>query len=124
MPVAAAEIVAGATTAAGSGVIDVAAALASGTGVGVLILAGSLSVTEVGVATAEFGAVTGVGSALYFARDVNDFQSSGSNGASKSNSFIDSPSKIANKTGEVYPKTPNGGIGDSIGNIFDYLPEA
>jgi len=25
-------------------------------------------------------------------------------------------------TGEVYPETPDGGIGDSIGNIFDYLP--
>ena len=25
------------------------------------------------------------------------------------------------KTGEVYPKAPDGSIGDSIGNIFDYL---
>ena len=27
------------------------------------------------------------------------------------------------KTGEVYPQTPDGSPGDSIGNIFDYLPE-
>jgi hypothetical protein len=27
--------------------------------------------------------------------------------------------KVDTKTGEVYPKTPEGGIGDSIGNIFD-----
>ena len=26
---------------------------------------------------------------------------------------------VDTKTGEVYPKTPNGGLGDSIGNIFD-----
>jgi hypothetical protein len=29
---------------------------------------------------------------------------------------------VDTQTGEVYPKTPNGGIGDSIGNIYDYLP--
>ena len=28
---------------------------------------------------------------------------------------------VDTKTGEVYPKTPDGGIGDSIGNIYDYL---
>jgi hypothetical protein len=26
-------------------------------------------------------------------------------------------------TGEVYPRTPDGGHGDSIGNIHDYLPD-
>jgi RHS repeat-associated protein len=26
-------------------------------------------------------------------------------------------------TGEVYPQLPSGGIGDAIGNIFDYLPK-
>jgi RHS repeat-associated protein len=26
-------------------------------------------------------------------------------------------------TGEVYPQLPSGGIGDSIGNLFDYLPK-
>jgi len=25
-------------------------------------------------------------------------------------------------TGEVYPQLPNGGIGDSIGNLNEYLP--
>jgi hypothetical protein len=30
--------------------------------------------------------------------------------------------KKKKKTGEVYPKTPSGGYGDSIGNIYDYLP--
>jgi len=24
-------------------------------------------------------------------------------------------------TGEIYPKVPDGGIGDSIGNIYDHL---
>ncbi|WP_207650521.1 hypothetical protein, partial [Desulforamulus aeronauticus] len=28
---------------------------------------------------------------------------------------------VDTETGEVYPKTPGGGIGDSIGNIHDYL---
>jgi hypothetical protein len=27
-------------------------------------------------------------------------------------------------TGEVFPQLPGGGVGDSIGNIFDYLPGA
>ncbi|ROQ96862.1 hypothetical protein EDE04_3333 [Streptomyces sp. 2132.2] len=27
------------------------------------------------------------------------------------------------KTGEVYPQMPDGTPGDSIGNIFDHLPE-
>ena len=30
--------------------------------------------------------------------------------------------EVDTDTGEVYPKTPDGGIGDSIGNIFDHLP--
>lgn len=25
-------------------------------------------------------------------------------------------------TGEIYPKLPGGGVGDSIDNIFNYLP--
>jgi len=25
------------------------------------------------------------------------------------------------KSGDVYPETPGGGLGDVIGNIFDYL---
>jgi hypothetical protein len=29
---------------------------------------------------------------------------------------------VNTRTGEVYPKTPGGRVGDSIGNIFDYLP--
>ena len=28
---------------------------------------------------------------------------------------------VDTKTGEVYPKNPDGTLGDSIGNIFDYL---
>lgn len=27
------------------------------------------------------------------------------------------------RTGEVYPRTPSGRPGDSVGNIFDFLPE-
>ena len=26
-------------------------------------------------------------------------------------------------TGEVYPQLPSGGIGDTIGNLSDYLPK-
>src|SRR5581483_12210460 len=29
--------------------------------------------------------------------------------------------KVDTRTGEVFPKTPGGGLGDSIGNIFDHL---
>lgn len=29
--------------------------------------------------------------------------------------------RVDPRTGEVYPKTPEGGVGDSIGNIFDHL---
>ena len=29
--------------------------------------------------------------------------------------------RVDPNTGEVFPKTPDGGVGDSIGNIFDFL---
>jgi hypothetical protein len=29
--------------------------------------------------------------------------------------------RVDPRTGEVYPKTPDGGVGDSIGNIFEHL---
>jgi len=33
------------------------------------------------------------------------------------------PDVVVNTTtGEVFPKTPGGGLGDSIGNIFNFLP--
>jgi RHS repeat-associated protein len=42
----------------------------------------------------------------------------GKPGGEKSNPDV----KIDPKTGDVYPQTKDGGIGDCIGNIFDHLP--
>jgi len=58
----------------------VLSAAASETGVGAVALVGSLAVTAEGVAIAGYGLTTGASSAIYFAKDLKDFQSSGGEG--------------------------------------------
>jgi RHS repeat-associated protein len=42
-------------------------------------------------------------------------------GLPKSSPIRNPDVRVDPRTGEVYPKTPDGRVGDSIGNIFDYL---
>ncbi len=87
MVVSAAEIEAGGTLVAGGGIVDVVSAALSETGVGAVVLVGSLAATAEGALVAELGLTTAASSAIYFAKDLNDFQSSGerSNLVSKGN---------------------------------------
>lgn len=56
----------------------------SETGVGAVALAGSLAVTAEGAVVAEIGVTTAASSAIYFSKDLKDFQSSGVKGGANS----------------------------------------